>query len=134
MLTTTVTNGTQNPLILKEGTAGMKRLLVTLGPHQCYTIKVDANATYREYWCAAKHDDPNAVILSSDDCQEFMKVLIKLKVEGNSDTYTWEGVRRDNGRKVEVNDGAKHDIPESAEDTSKGIWKRFIGFFRQGDS
>lgn len=112
----------------------MKRVMCVLADKKSYKITVDANATYREYWCAEKHDDPNAVVLSSDDCQEYMEVTIQLKVDAssNSEIYTWEGVRRDDKKKVLVDDGVKVPISHSPGGTPKGIWKRITGFFSQG--
>ncbi|KAG0562935.1 hypothetical protein KC19_9G184200 [Ceratodon purpureus] len=122
MPSTKVTNKTGKELILKESTAGIKRFLNVLPDKETHKISVDPNATYREYWCAEKHDDPNAVVLSSDDCQEYKEVTIHCKREEDPvthtvrDVYSWAGVpRRDNGSR----------------DTSKpGFLKRIFGFFK----
>jgi hypothetical protein len=131
MLVTKVTNDTGKELILKEGTAGIKRILAELPDKKTYKISVDSNATYREYWCAEKNDDPNAVVLSSDDCQEFKEVTIKRTVDTNSqDVYSWEGVKRDGGKVVKVVDDVKFEQDTPISGPSKGIWKKITGFFK----
>lgn len=140
MLQTKVINDTGGLLTLKEGTAGIKRVLATFGPAKSYTINVDANATYREYWCAEKDAGKDGardpVVLSSDDCQEYKEVTIKLSTKDNVGIYTWEGIRRDNGQRVVDNDGVK--IPLSEVEAANTLWKRFCagvaGFFRRGNS
>lgn len=136
MLQTKVINDTGGLLTLKEGTAGIKRVLATFGPAKSYTINVDANATYREYWCAEKDGARDPVVLSSDDCQEYKEVTIKLITKDNVGIYIWEGIRRDNGQKVQDNDGVK--FPLSEVEAANTLWKRFhagvAGFFRRGNS
>lgn len=73
---TKVINTTEDTLLIKEGTQGVFRRVQTLLPNKNCDIKVDSNSTYREYWCAAVDNDPNAMILSSDDCQDNRSVDI----------------------------------------------------------
>ncbi|KAG0564301.1 hypothetical protein KC19_8G099700 [Ceratodon purpureus] len=98
-LKTKVLNTTNKNFLLQEGNAGVYRLLKTLPPKKSYIIDVDPNATYREYWCAVKDDDPKAVIFSSDDCQEYAEIRIKGNIGqvGTSQApsyYSWDGDRR----------------------------------------
>lgn len=89
---TKVVNQTGSSIILKEGTAGVYRMLcANLQTGKEYNIKVDTNATYREYWCAVTSDDDKHVVLSSDDCMEYREVRIRLKADK---TYTWDAVKR----------------------------------------
>jgi hypothetical protein len=90
---TKVVNDTGSSISLKEGTAGVYRTLCpNLLDGNAYTIKVDPNATYREYWCAVLLDDDKRVVLSSDDCMEYEEVHIKLKEDKT--TYTWDAFKR----------------------------------------
>jgi hypothetical protein len=90
---TKVVNQTGSNFILKEGTAGVYRMICPkLLPTKSFTIEVDPNATYREYWCVVLPDDNKRVVLSSDDCMEYEKVHIKLKDDNT--TYTWDGFKR----------------------------------------
>lgn len=94
---TKVINGTGGTLVLKEGTGGIFRTLHNFGVTTLdYNINVDINATYREYWCASAANDPNPVVLSSDDCQEYKEVTIMRNEDGS---YYWIPVRRD-GKKA----------------------------------
>jgi len=93
MKKTKVMNLTGSSIILKEGTGGSYRMLCAdLKDKDSFTIKVDTNATYREYWCAVTSDDEKHVVLSSDDCVEYEEVRIKLKAADN--TYTWDALKR----------------------------------------
>jgi hypothetical protein len=95
---TKVTNRTCTTLILKEGTGGIFRTLHTFGTATVdYNINVDSNATYREYWCASVANDPTAIVLSSDDCQEYKEVTIMRNEDG---TCYFIPVRRD-GKKAD---------------------------------
>jgi len=92
MKKTKVVNETRSSITLKEGTGGVYRTLCSeLKPNNAFTIKVDTNATYREYWCAVTSEDEKHVVLSSDDCLEYEEVRIKLKED---ESYTWDGVKR----------------------------------------
>jgi hypothetical protein len=147
MKTTKVINGIGKPLILRESTGSVKRTLKELKDKDSrYTISVDANATYREYWCAEKPDDPNAVVLSSDDCQEFKEVTILLEkktvADGKtSDIYYWEGLKRDTGKKFTVKDGVQNEVVDSngknvqtVGDGVKTLVQRISEYFRGGSS
>lgn len=62
-----------------------------------YTICIDANATYREYWCAVQPGNrDNLVILSSDDCAEFSEVTLIAR----NGKYAWEGTRLRDSRRA----------------------------------
>lgn len=132
---TKVINETGNSIILKEGTAGVFRHLRTLADKEAYNINVDTNATYREYWCAVKANDPNAIILSSDDCQEYKEVTFVKKDNG---TYGFDPKPRHGAKAKGVEDaGVKG---QNAEEESNIFaharmgFKKFLGFFKQGNS
>jgi len=136
---TTVINGTTKPLTLKEGTAGIFTLLKKkLQPNESYQIVVDTNATYREYWCAAKADDPDGgVVLSSDDCEDLKEVTIIEKVDG---TYSYTGVMRESGKPtdeetkgLEETSNCEPKTTEGEEETTKHGGPRtwFRGLFRK---
>jgi hypothetical protein len=62
-----------------------------------YTISIDANATYREYWCAVQPGNrDNLVILSSDDCAEYSEVTLVAK----NGKYAWQGTRFRDARRA----------------------------------
>ncbi|KAG0558098.1 hypothetical protein M758_10G004400 [Ceratodon purpureus] len=92
---TKVKNQTGFPVSLKVYSSGIQTNLLRqpLGDGQEYTIRIDTNATYREYWCAANPGrNPQDVILSSDDCAEFSEVTLKAdKADDGSYTIRWEG-------------------------------------------
>lgn len=97
-------NQTKSSITLKEGTGGVYRTLCSeLKPNNAFFIKVDTNATYREYWCAVTSDDENHVVVSSDDCLEYEEVRIKFE-----DMYTWDGMKR-----------GSHEVVENAAQASK---------------
>jgi hypothetical protein len=95
---TKVINTTNEGFLLKEGTAGIFRLVKELKAKDSFTIHVDPNATYREYWCAVKDNDPNAIVLSSDDCQEYKTVQIINEGSPEVPKYNWKGLSRRNGQ------------------------------------
>jgi hypothetical protein len=141
VMKTKVVNTTGEDFLLKEGTAGIYRLLKKLKPGEFYTISVDPNATYREYWCAVKDDDPKAVILSSDDCQEYSVVRIKGSGGGASGEppYSWGGDFRDPTRRVqEALEGALPCLNSSEESSNEPFIVKFgkkliPGFFKRGN-
>lgn len=94
---TRVKNQTGFPVTLKVYSSGVQTNLLRqpLGDGQEYTIRIDTNATYREYWCAANPgDNPQDVILSSDDCAEFSEVtLLADRAADGSYTMRWDGSR-----------------------------------------
>lgn len=134
---TKVVNTTGEEFLLKEGTAGIYRLLKKLKPDESYTISVDPNATYREYWCAVKDDDPKAVILSSDDCQEYSVVRIKGSSGGDSGEppYSWDGDFRDPKRRVQEPLPFSNSSEESSnEPFIVKFGKKLVpGFFKRGN-
>ncbi|KAG0564302.1 hypothetical protein KC19_8G099800 [Ceratodon purpureus] len=137
-LKTKVVNTTNKNFLLKEGTGGIYRLLKTLLPKESYTINVDPNATYREYWCAVKDDDPKAVILSSDDCQEYAVVNIREKVTAQggisqAPSYFWDGVLRDSS-KQKAKDASSNS--NSGETSNESFFEKImskLGFSRRGN-
>jgi len=119
---TTVINGTDKPLALKEGTAGIFTLLKKLQPNESYQIVVDTNATYREYWCAVKDDDPDGVVLSSDDCEDLKEVTIIETGTKPNTKFSYKGVNRE----------STTEEPSSSKTTKHGgpmTWLR--GFFKK---
>ena len=118
---------TGKELILKEGTAGIYRLLKKFPHGTDYKINVDPNATYREYWCAVDANDPNAIVLSSDDCQEYKEVTVTIQ-DGR---YDWENNRV-------PRDGKQKDARQSAapRESFLGKWWNaiFPGSSSQGDT
>lgn len=82
-------NKTSGTIVLKEGTQGVYRAIFKLDSGCHYDIKADPNSIYREYRCAAKDDDPNHTVLSSDDCHDHRIIEIYC-VEG---TYKWRPIK-----------------------------------------
>ncbi|KAG0608306.1 hypothetical protein M758_8G095500 [Ceratodon purpureus] len=141
-LKTKVLNTTDKDFLLKEGTGGIYRLLKKLLPKESYTINVDPNATYREYWCAVKDDDPKAVILSSDDCQEYAVVNIREKVAqggiSQAPSYFWDGVLRDSSKQkakdaLEKASNSNSNSGGTSNETFLEMIKSKLGFFRRGN-
>lgn len=143
VIQTKVINSTTEKFILKEGTGGIYRRLVELAPEKSYTISVDPSATYREYWCATKDNDPKAVILSSDDCQEYsvVRIIKNPQPQGSSDqepSYIWEGDLRDQ-RARNVLEKAVPQATNPEEPSNENFIVRFgkkwaPGFFKQGNA
>lgn len=73
----TIINDSPRSLILKEGTRGVYRELSTLACGGRYSINVDINATYREYYLMSSDDVIHGEkknfehLLSSDDVIEY---------------------------------------------------------------
>jgi len=137
MPTTKVINGTDKPLTLKEGTAGIFTTLKKLQPQGSYQIVVDTNATYREYWCAVKADDPDGgVVLSSDDCEDLKQVTIIENKTEKTTTYSYEGVKRESGETITEEEKILEETSEPTkveEETTKhgGLLTRLFNFFKR---
>ncbi|KAG0567450.1 hypothetical protein M758_7G142600 [Ceratodon purpureus] len=102
---TKVINNTGSPVNLTMSTGGIQSRESTepVRDQFHYTISIDPNATYREYWCAVQPGNKGKVILSSDDCAEYSEVTL---VEKNG-KYAWEGTKlRDSRRAKSLNAGA----------------------------
>lgn len=113
MYTTKVTNASNSTIILKEGNAGEFCALGTLHKDESMTMKVSANATYREYWFAV---DPgpseDKIILTSDDCMD----LKEIKIIEEENKITWTGTSRKN--------------PEAGTKSKETVLSRIGRFFR----
>lgn len=72
---------------VKEGNAGIFRLLTTLGPGKLYNLRHDPNATYREYILIMLPDKTELRVLSSDDFNDWKEISIY----ENGGTYDWMG-------------------------------------------
>lgn len=92
MLLTKIINGTDWMLEIKEGTAVAMRRIATVGKDKSFTVKVDGNATYREYLISSLPECGDGIVLSSDDCQEYSEITIYFHKE-HSELY-YEGKRR----------------------------------------
>ena len=88
MLQTKLINGTDSALRIQEGSAGVKRTIGIIGKEKSYTVNVDGNATYREYWISSlESGDP--IVISSDDCQAYSEITIYFDKE-----LYYEGILR----------------------------------------
>jgi hypothetical protein len=74
MIKTTIINNSGSVLKVKEGTAGVFRIISTLADGGRGTISVDPNATYREYFLII--NPAHQYILTSDDCFEYSTVTV----------------------------------------------------------
>lgn len=84
-LKTKVFNLTKYEITVKEGNAGIFSKLQTLEPwhgtttkSDSYTIEVDQNATFREYWMVLppEHQNLPKIIVTSDDCVDSKQIKI----------------------------------------------------------
>jgi len=93
MLKTKVMNKTGSNIILKVGSMGVFHTLCSkLENDKTYTIKVDSNGTYREYWCSLLPDEDKALVLGSDDYMDYEELHIKVKED--KQTITWDAYKR----------------------------------------
>jgi len=80
MIETTIINSSGHALNLKEGRAGVFQLLTRLSDGHRFVLKIDLNATYRDYIAYIRHgsDQPTTVFFSIDECIKY-KVLTVVK-------------------------------------------------------
>jgi trehalose-6-phosphatase len=71
---------------VREGNAGVTRLLTTLKPGASTTVRTDPNATYKEYVMMTLPDNTKLPVLSSDDFADHKEIDI---VE--EDNVVWKG-------------------------------------------
>ncbi|KAG0562730.1 hypothetical protein KC19_9G167900 [Ceratodon purpureus] len=127
VLKTNVTNKSAVRIVLKQGSANIYSKLSTLQPDghadSVYTISLESNTTYREYWCAVQpgSEGDDRVIFSSDDCAEYKEVkIIELEPPG-SKKYGWVGTVP---RAKKADDASK-----AGDHAPPTLWKKFIGLF-----
>ena len=76
--TTVFVNHTQGPLKLQVGNPHYKADLATVEKDGKYTVEVDFNATYREYFMGAVHAATDKkLVISTDDCCDHKCITIK---------------------------------------------------------
>lgn len=73
---------------VREGSAGVTRLVTTLNPGASTTIRSDPNATYKEYIMMTLPDNTTLPVLSSDDFADFKEIDIVEEAAGN---VVWKG-------------------------------------------
>ena len=75
---TVFVNHTQGPLKLQVGNPHYKADLATVEKDGKYTIEVDFNATYHEYFMGAVHGaSDKKLVVSTDDCCDYKSITIK---------------------------------------------------------
>ena len=75
---TVFVNHTQGPLELQVGNPHYKADLATVEKDRKYTIEVDFNATYHEYFMGAVHGaSDKKLVVSTDDCCDYKSITIK---------------------------------------------------------
>lgn len=75
---TVFVNHTQGPLKLQVGNPHYKADLATVEKDGKYTVEVDFNATYREYFMGAVHAATDKkLVISTDDCCDHKCITIK---------------------------------------------------------
>lgn len=134
-LKTKVINESTALIDLKQGSANIYHLLYTLQPKgkagSVYTINLESNTTYREYWCAVQpgSEEDARVIFSSDDCAEFKEVKI-FEVEPESKKYNWNGtVPRAKGASKAGDQADASKAGDQAQAPAPTLWKRFTKLF-----
>jgi len=105
---TDIINKTNQSFELKEGNAGAYRFLKQLDPGTKYSIKVDPNATYREYMVATGKKG-ESIFLTSDDFSEYKVIDIEEGPGENPGTLIYKSMNRNprdkkSGPKVVVSD------------------------------
>lgn len=104
MQKTKVINATGTKIIVKMSNNGIitKLLNGEVESGGSYTISIDPNATYREYWCAVPPgtNPQKKTILSSDDCAEFREVKVMKDDTVNPPEYYWRGTKFRNSKSV----------------------------------
>ncbi|KAG0601374.1 hypothetical protein M758_11G105600 [Ceratodon purpureus] len=75
-----------NVVNIKEGNAGVFTTKASVKPGQTYALKLDPNATYREYVLITVANVPVGKTFSSDDALEYKEIEVKKK----GDQYVWE--------------------------------------------
>jgi hypothetical protein len=76
MVKTEVVNGTEGDILIKEGSAGVSRLVARVSSKGSHSLSVDENATYREYSCVYIDKGLSATI-TSDDLNENERMEIQ---------------------------------------------------------
>ncbi|KAG0581978.1 hypothetical protein KC19_3G025200 [Ceratodon purpureus] len=86
-------NDLEYSVSIKEGNAGHFRVLTVLGPGKTFSLKIDPNATYREYLFITLPDETSLDVVSSDDFAEWKEIKI---YEDNKKFY-WMGTKKRSG-------------------------------------
>ena len=92
---TTIINGTNREIVLKEGNAGTHRFLCKLAkkddPKNYFVMDLDVNATYKEYHVFEIPSTTAVIVLSSDSLAEYEDITIE---EVSNQVFVWEGTPR----------------------------------------
>jgi hypothetical protein len=81
MVETEVLNDTGGELSLKEGNAGVYRVIKKLPPKAKHVFQIDPNATYREYEVTSSPSGEK-VFVTSDDCIDYSTITIFVDKDG----------------------------------------------------
>jgi hypothetical protein len=76
-----IKNNLECKMIMREGNAGVYRQLAVVAPGKHYSLKIDPNATYREYVLITLEPDFELPPFSSDDITEFKEIVVKQNPE-----------------------------------------------------
>lgn len=87
-----IINDLDIPIKLREGNSRIFQDLKTVPPGERYILRLDPNATYREYVLITLPDGAKVgKRLSSDDAGMFQEIRAKLVRGSDPPKYDWEG-------------------------------------------
>ncbi|KAG0620742.1 hypothetical protein M758_4G239600 [Ceratodon purpureus] len=96
MVRVKVKNDTEEEIVIKEGNAGIYRVVKKIPKGGSHTVSVDESATYREFVCFETKSGLT-VTLTSDDCIEYSEVRIKYDENKSPKLYSENTSRKIGG-------------------------------------
>ncbi|KAG0610484.1 hypothetical protein M758_7G069700 [Ceratodon purpureus] len=127
-LKTKFINCSSSEVRISEANSGVRNPLFTLGKkdgaNSSKEVKVDTNATYKEYHVFQIPSDGGAITVSSDDLQENKEVRI-MEVPGKPGVFKWIGTLR---KPLKDNKSAEAESSKQDEGT-KSSFKRLTSYF-----
>lgn len=92
MVTTTIVNESGHPLELREGNCGVWSRVTIIRAGGTFSVRVNPNATYREYWFSVpSHTGEPKLIITSDDMVEYESVRVKMRNDDSN--LEWVGTK-----------------------------------------
>lgn len=129
-LKTKFINCSSSEVRIWELNGGVRNLLFTLGkedgPNSSQEVKVDTNATYKEYQVLQISSASEPITVSSDDLQENKEVKI-MEVSGRTGVFKWTGTPR---KPPKDNKSAEAESSKQDQGT-KGLLKWISSWFRK---
>ena len=128
-LKTKFINCSSSEVRISEANSGVRNPLFTLGKkdgaNSSKEVKVDTNATYKEYHVFQIPSAGGAITVSSDDLQENKEVRI-IEVSGKPGVFKWIGTLR---KPLKDNKSAEAESSKQDDQGTKGSFKWLTSYW-----